>query len=140
MPQAYVKRGEIESLANDPDIKKQQQIYPIAQNTHDAVAVDIIGGNERQNDAIETEHQSDQLQNRPAALLAIPFPPCIGEHQREYEVAQNAPYGHRYAQENGIRALGNRVTIYGLTDGTKTAVADIGINPIMGNRQIDGIC
>jgi hypothetical protein len=54
IPQRYQIRIEIESPPNQPAIKQEHEINAVAEDTHDAEAVNIYVGNHRQDNTVST--------------------------------------------------------------------------------------
>jgi hypothetical protein len=61
------------------------------------------------------------------------------QKQKAKAISENAPHGNRYAKENGIRTLGNRIAINCLGNRTEAFITDIGIYKVMVHRKINRI-
>lgn len=103
------------------------------------MAVDFKRRNQGQYDTGYTENQGNQIQQGPDSFFFSRFAPGQRQKKQKKCVADDAPNRNRQPEQYGIRALGNRITVNRLGDGTKAAVGDVRIHPVMGYGQIDGI-
>ena len=136
-PAPETVRGK--AAADQPTVKQQRKINGITDDAHDAITVNQIVGDQGQDNAVKGIGAGDGHQEGPAGLVATLVQTGENDQNSQKKITDHAPDRNGNIQENGIRALGNRVTVNGPGYGAETLVSDIRIYPEMGIGKIQGI-